>query len=208
MRRVLLGATLVVCTLARAQSPLSPPPLPSPTGPARATQDTDGEDAPVFDASTPAPVDGRLRWELRAGLALPEQASRLRVTSQLLGASASRRPLPRLRVDGGYLFTWANQGTATVSMLNTHHTLQARAHWLVPAGPTWFTFGGGPALHLTTAHPSVNGDAQRMSALVNAGLNVAGGVETEVAGRLFRIEAAAQSRGLRVDLMFLAGVGF
>ncbi len=207
MRSLLAACVLLAGGAVWAQSPWSAPPLPPATGPAPKGDAAPDPDAPVFDAST-APIEGRFRWEVRAGLAMPEQASRLRVTSALLGAGASLRPLSRLRVDGGYLFTWANQGTSRVGILNTHHTLNARAHWLVPVGPTWFTLGGGPALHLTTTHPTVNDAAQPMSASVDVGLNVAGGVETQVAGRLFRLEAGAQSRGLRVDLLFLAGFGF
>jgi hypothetical protein len=164
------------------------------------------EVAAVFDAS-PVPVEGRLRIELRAGLAMPEQASRMRLTNPLLGVGFSSRPLERLRLDGGYLFTWANQGTGAVSVLNTHHALNLRGHWLVRAGPTWFSVGAGPALGLLTTHPRIAGRAEPASVSLAPGVAVAGGVETQAGGRLFRLEASAQSRSTRVDLLFLVAVG-
>ena len=62
------------------------------------------EPGPVYDASEVAPARG-LKFEVRAGIAMPEQASRLRITNPAVGAGFSMRPLSRLRLDGGYGFT-------------------------------------------------------------------------------------------------------
>ncbi len=176
-------------------------------GPSAANAQSDdawaeAEDPPLYDDARVA-ADPGFKFELRAGLAMPEQASRLRITNPTLSAGFSLRPHPRLRLDGGYGFTWVNQGTEAVAVVNTHHSLNARAHWLLPAGPAWFSVGAGPVLHLVTV--SGPGDA---GLALSPGIALAGGAETFVGTRLFRIEAGMQSRGRRLDLLMLTTVGF
>lgn len=165
------------------------------------------ESAPPFDPS-PVVVDPGLRFEARAGLWLVESASRLRTSGPSAGIGLSARMGDRLRVDGGYLFTWAQLGTRALNVLNTYHALHARLHYVWQVGGASLTAGAGPVGYLVSSAASVEGQVTDSNVLVAGGGQLALGAETEVDGRLVRFELAGASRSRRVDLHLAMIVGF